>query len=434
MNAAPWMRDLFAWICAAVVATALGWQTSMGVAWSLWLLLGIGGLLAFVLSPWTRAWSPYAAGVLLILASASVAAPSTAVSVAFRVVGIGFLCLSGANQVFGRTKFASDKKAKDASVRSWLSLVVGAHLAFLLLAAAFHGQWVEFILYGFGLTLLAIAVIVTSVAVPREIVTVSVLFSLGFVVIASFAYGLTTPEAAVAGIRLRGLTANANTLGFYAFLLGSLALIVVRHSGLRITLLFFSGSVLLWTSSRASILAFAIVVLFVVLSRLSVTVVLAVLGATVAAAVAALTSPNAFSILDGVFRGDESRALSLTGAINAFRSSPLVGIGLANEDFEIASSPLRALAYAGIGGLLAVSVMWGAFIWHARTAGIQAVGFTAAAVVHSCFEGWLLSPISPLLLIFILVWWVIVRPVPGLSSKTSNQRQASYANPRKMIP
>ncbi|TFC94703.1 hypothetical protein E3T28_14510 [Cryobacterium sinapicolor] len=410
MSASEWKRGIFAPVGVAVAATAVGWQAASGVVGSVSFLVGVACLVALVVSPWVRAWAPYAAGVLFILLSASVFTTSTAVSVSLRVVGIGFLCLSGLVQVFGRSSFVTDKKMNAAALRSWLPSVVGSLLVFLLLAAAFHGQWIQFILYGFGLILLAIAVVVTAVAVPREIVTVSVIFALGFLVIASFVYGLTTPEVAVAGVRLRGLTPNANTLGFYTFLLGSLAMIVVPRLWTKLILLFFVGAVLLWTSSRASLLALAIVVFFVVLSRLSVTVVLAVLGAAGAAAVAAMVSPNALSILDGVFRGDKSRSVTLTGALDAFRSSPLVGIGLANEKSEIASSPLRALAYAGFGGLIAVLVIWVALIWHARTAGVQAVGFSLAAVVHSSFEGWLLSPVSPLLLIFVLVWWVIVRP------------------------
>lgn len=140
---------------------------------------------------------------------------------------------------------------------------------------------------------------------------------------------------------------------------------------------------------------------------------------------ASLVWPNSFSILDGFFRGDNSRALTITGAFDAFRSSPLIGIGMANEEFEIASSPLRALAYAGIGGLVAVLFMWTAFLWHSRTAGLPAVGFTLAAVVHSLFEGWLLSPVSPLLLTFVLVWVVVVKPETRHSRSPDFRQHAS---------
>lgn len=369
--------------------------------------------MALILSPWIRAWSPYAAGVIFILASASIIAPNTEVSVAFRVIGIGFLCFSGVGPASKLAGLLVDRQRRGPEMLSWLPLVAGSLFAFLLFAAAFHGQWVEFILYGFGLILLALAVTVTSITVPREVAKVGVIFALVFVVVGSLVYGLTTPDLAVEGARLRGLTPNANMLGFYAFLLGSIALIVVRLGWTRIVLLSFSGVVLLWTSSRASILALAIVFLFLVLSRLSATRVLALLGTAGAVAIAATVSPHVLGVLDGLFRRTDSRALTLTGAFDAFRSSPLIGIGLHNEEFEIASSPLRALAYAGIGGLLAVLVIWTALIWNSRTAGLPAVGFTLAAVVHSLFEGWLLSPVSPMLLTFVLVWGVVVRHGSG---------------------
>ncbi|TFD40339.1 hypothetical protein E3T37_06195 [Cryobacterium sp. TMT2-10] len=409
MGVSSLTRRILAPVAMVLVAAGLGWQAAAGPSGLVVLLFAIGGALVALLNSTVRALSPFTLGVLFILASASTFTGSIAQSVGFRIVGIALLCLSGlqkpsdiAGALPNRTRALSD-------LRMWLPWVTGSLLTFLLLATAFHGQALNFVLYGLGLVMLVVAVVATAVAVPELIVSSAVVLALGTMVVGSIILGLASPGVAIAGGRLRGLASNANLLGFYAFLFGSLAIIVVRHIGLKVILLVLAIMCVVWTSSRASALALVIVIIFGALRRVSATKALWLTGFITLVLVIAIALPQTFSVLDGVLRTDNSRSYSFDGAMGAFRSSPLIGTGLASEEVEIASSPLRALASAGVGGLIAVVVMWGALLFRSRKAGVLAMGFTLAAVVHSCFEGWLLSPVSPLLLIFVLVWWVIVR-------------------------
>ncbi|TFD80586.1 hypothetical protein [Cryobacterium fucosi] len=410
MGIPPLTRRFLAPVAMVLVAAGLGWQAAVGSTGFVVPFLALGGALLALTNSTARALFPYTLGVLFILASASTFTGSIAESVGFRIVGIALLCGGSLQKPLIIAGDKPDSRRNLAELSLWLPWVIGSLLVFLMLSTAFHGQVATFILYCVGLIMLAVAVVATAVSVPRRIVTTAVVLTLGTMVAGSLIMGFALPGMAIAGGRLRGLASNANLLAFYAFLLGSLAIIIVRHIGLRLVLLSLAIVCIVSTSSRASALALAIVVVVAALRRVSVTKVLWLTGLITLGIVIAVAVPQTLSVLDGVLRGGNSRSASFDGAIGAFRSSPLIGIGMASEEVEIASSPLRALATAGIGGLIAVVVIWGAFLWQSRKAGVLGVGFTLAAVVHSCFEGWLLSPVSPLLLIFVLVWWVIVQP------------------------
>lgn len=396
---------------AMITAASLGWLSASGAAWLLPLVLGVAGLLLLVLSASVRAIAPYTIGVLLIIASSTTFLPGndTVISLGLRVVGIGFLVLSSFQKSSRTASFSFDRELNSAEIWSWLPWVIVSYLLYLLLSTAFHGQWIDFILYGGGVVLLVVALVATAIAVPNQVVAKGVIAALVIVLALSVVYGLTVPSVGIAGTRLRGVTTNGNTLGFYAFLLGSLALIVVKNVRVRLVLFALSVVVIVWTSSRASALALAIVVVCVFLSRRSIVVVLAGFGVIGAGVVAGVAWPRTFDVLGGLLRDNNSRTQTIDSAIEAFRSSPLIGIGMGNSPDEIASSPLRALAFAGIGGLIAVIVLWISLLWFSRRGGIQTVGFAIAAIIHSLFEGWLLSPVGPLLLVFVLCWWVIVR-------------------------
>lgn len=398
---------------AAIFAGGLlGWLSISGTGWLLAVALGGVALFVFVPSASVRAVVAFAFGTILIIASATTFVPvgGTVISVGLRVVGVAFLALSRLQESFGTPVFGVEGRLGSSHMRSWLPWVIVSYSLYLVLSTALHGQWLNFILYGGGVVLLVIALIATASVDPYDVVAKGVIVALVFVLAMSCVYGLFVPSLGIAGTRLRGITSNGNTLGFYAFLLGSLALIEVKRAWVRHVLLTLSLVVVLWTSSRASLLALVIVILCVFLSKISKPAILTVFGLVGIVVVVGVLWPRAFDVLGGIIRGNNSRALSFDTAIEAFRSSPLIGVGMGNNVDEIASSPLRALAFAGIGGLLAVVLLWLSFLWFSRKGGIQIIGFSAAAIVHSFFEGWMLSPIGPLLLVFVVCWWVIVRP------------------------
>lgn len=397
---------------AILAGGLLGWLSISGTGWLL--AVALGGIAIFVFTPGgsIRAIVAFAFGTILIIASATTFVPvgGTVISVGLRVVGVVFLALSRLQQSSGTACFSVEKQPSFSRMRSWLPWVIISYLIYLILSTALHGQWMNFILYGGGVILLVIVLIATASADPYDVVAKGVIGALVFVLAMSVAYGLFVPSLGIAGTRLRGITSNGNTLGFYAFLLGSLALIEVKRAWVKFVLFTLALVVVLWTSSRASLLALVIVILCVFLSKQSKAAILTVFGLVGAVGVVGVLRPRTFDVLGGIIRGNNSRALSFDTAIDAFRSSPFIGVGMGNNVDEIASSPLRALAFAGIGGLIAVVLLWLSFLWFSRNGGIQIIGFSTAAIVHSFFEGWMLSPISPLLLVFVVCWWVIVRP------------------------
>lgn len=397
---------------AILAAGLLGWLSISGTGWLPAVALGGIAIFAFVRSASVRAIVAFSFGTILIMASATTFVPvgDTVISVGLRVVGVVFLALSRLQESFGTAGFSVEKRFSSSHMRAWLPWVIVSYLLYLILSTAFHGQWLNFIFYGGGVILLVIALIATASADPYDVVAKGVIVALVFVLAMSVVYGLFVPSLGIAGTRLRGITSNGNTLGFYAFLLGSLALIEVKRAWVRHVLFTLALVVVLWTSSRASLLALVIVILCVFLSKISKAAILTVFGLVGAVVVVGVLWPRAFDVLGGIIRGNNSRALSFDTAIGAFRSSPLIGVGMGNNVDEIASSPLRALAFAGIGGLLAVVLLWLSFLWFSRKGGILIIGFSVAAIIHSFFEGWMLSPISPLLLVFVVCWWVIVRP------------------------
>ncbi|WP_146069100.1 hypothetical protein [Cryobacterium sp. M23] len=428
MGVSPLTHRVLAPVTGALVAAAAGWQAAAGPTGFAIALIAICGSLVALLNSTVRALAPFTFGVLFILSSSTAFTVSPATSVLFRILGISLLCLCSLQRPSNVTGVPPDSKRNFAELRVWLPWVVGSLLAFLLLGFAFHGQAANFIFYGIGLVMLALAVVATAVAVPRRIVTIALVLALGITVVGSLISGLVIPEVAIAGGRLRGLTSNANLLGFYAFLLGSLAIVVIRHIGLKMVILALAGVCVVWTSSRGSALALAILLIFLVMKKLTATGFLVMTGLLALGFIVALALPQSLSVLDGLLRVTYSRAETFEIAIELFRSSPLIGIGVGNEEVEIASSPMRALATAGVGGLIAVIVMWVALLSYSRKAGLLGVGFTLAAVVHSFFEGWLLSPTSPLLIVFVLVWWVVVRHDTQVTSVHRDRRITPVEN------
>ena len=398
---------------AAILAGGLlGWLSITGMGWLLAAALAGVALFVFVPSASIRAVVAFAFGTILIISSATTFVPvgGTVISVGLRIVGVAFLTLSRLQKSPGTAGFSVEEQLSSARMRSLLPWVIVSYLLYLILSTAFHGQWLNFIFYGGGVILLVIVLIATASVDPYDVVAKGVIAALVFVLAMSVAYGLLVPSIGIAGTRLRGITSNGNTLGFYAFLLGSLALIEVKRAWVKLVLLTLAVVVVLWTSSRASLLALMVVILSVILSKLSKAGILSFFGLIVTVGVVVVLRPRTFDVFGGIIRGNNSRSLSLDTAIEAFRSSPLMGIGMGNNVDEIASSPLRALAFAGIGGLIAVILLWLSFLWFSRKGGIQIIGFSTAAIVHSFFEGWMLSPIGPLLLVFVVCYWVIVRP------------------------
>jgi len=418
-----------AWLGGAVMfgVLVLYATLSLDLRIGLSLVAATLALTAFSLYPTVRTGLGYAVGALLIIGASSTAisASETAavLSVGLRVVGFGVVI------VLSR-KRPADAGHMPRSRPRWI-YVFGVSLAcYFVIGAAFHGQVVTFVLYSAGLVLLVAAAVRAQASSDPQL-RIGVVLALSTIVGASLLYGLAVPSVGYESGRLRGFLENANTLGFFAFLLGASALILVRRSRWRVALLLLAAVVLVLTASRASALALVLVVLVLVARRGFLRAAAILLAIMLVVSVAYVFDPTLFDPLASLLRLNDSRSDSTSTAVRAFLSNPLIGVGVGNESSIIASSPFRALAQAGVVGLLAVLAMWVVLVAQGRRHGARALALAVAAIVHSIFEGWLLSPVSPLLAVFVLLWIAVIaddhqgRPMP---------QPAPAATPRPVRP
>jgi hypothetical protein len=413
------------WLLGAIAVGVLVLYLTLFVNLRLGLVLLVG-LLAIVLltvASTARASMGYATGSLLIIGASSTAVSSVegaaVFSVALRVIGFGVIILL-ASRASATAMAHPDTRPR----RKWI-YVIGASLgAYFIVGAAFHGQIVTFVLYSTGLVLLLVTV-VRSEGAADPALRLGLVLGLGILVGSSLLYGLGAPSAGYENGRLRGFMENSNTLGFFAFLLGAAALLLVRKIRWRSGLLLLAFAVLVLTASRASALALALVMAVLLIRRGILSTVGVVVGSGLAVALAYTFDPSLFDPFSSLLRFNDSRSDSTATAIEAFVTNPLIGVGVGNESSIIASSPFRALAQAGIVGLVAVVAIWMALLTAGARRGAPAFALAVAAVVHSIFEGWLLSPVSPLLAIFLVLWIAVLRdarPSPA-------QQSAPYLRP-----
>jgi hypothetical protein len=416
----------------ALWATTTALLTVLIVAVSTWigtvggaLLLLVALVLIFVIAfPRFRVATAYALGILLIVLAASNVAAYFASEDIFalgsRVAGFALLIAVAVS----RRHAPGDMLPVRRSV-GWLAPLGIGLAVYLVVGAGVHGQITALVLYTFGLVLL-LTTAVTQYKNADDDLRLGLIAALVVVVSASLVTGVMLPSIGIEGGRLRGIMENANSLGFFAFLLGVLGLLAVRSSGSRALCLVLAVAALIGTASRASALALLLVVALLALRKgLTIAIgALVVAGGT--AATIYLLAPTIFDPLATLLRLNDSRSGSIATALAAYESSPLVGVGLGNESSIIASSPFRALAQAGIFGLLGVLLMWVAMLGRAVRRSYALSSVAIAAVVHSFFEGWLLSPVSPLLAVFILLWVVIDKAPQGTS------KQSAKLNPQTL--
>jgi hypothetical protein len=337
---------------------------------------------------------------------------SSVPSVLLRLCAIGFIfCALAANP---RSR-VPNPFVVHSGFRSFSGILIPLGF-YLVIAALAHGSWVEFIGYIVGLMLLAIGLIAVF-RLPLESLYMGLLYAMLLFVGASLLAGGMIPDIAIAGGRLRGLTSNANLLGFYSFVLTALS-ILFRPGMLasRIALM-LAMVTLFWSGSRASMLAFVVLLLcYFAYSKSLGPKFIGIVFLTVFAIVFFFGFSDSL-LGKSLFDGTNSRLDSWLETVRVFDIAPWTGIGL-SESVEVASSPLRATVHAGVWGALAVLAMWVALFVSGRRSGWRSSALAMSAVTHSCFEGWLLSPIGPIFMIFMLLWVLACR-VGGESNSFS---------------
>jgi hypothetical protein len=294
------------------------------------------------------------------------------------------------------------------SVRSvaWFAPLLLAGMAIYLVAATLPHQEVgTFLLYGQGALLaVAYAWVIRRYARGPEVLT-GVLFGLLAVVACSLLMLLAAPHLAMLGGRLRGLTSNPNIFGFYCAIALTVVVLTKRHVLLVTVAGAMSLGALALTASRASLLIVVIAGIGWLALRRSTASRFMALAVAVVVGILLVQYP---ALLSGdamaIFRTHNSRQGSLEYTLAVLESHERLGIGLGNEIVQVASTPLRALVHAGYLGGIAVTVMYLVVLFCSWRAGRPTLLFGLAMVVHSLFEGWFLSPVGPMFLVFLAVW------------------------------
>lgn len=365
----------------------------------------VGGLvwLALLLDhPRTRVPLLYGTGIVLITSSAGVLSHPL-FAVAGRPAGVALIALAALSSP------VDDAVGSPRLAGRWASALCGPLATYVVVTTAPHGEWRELVLYLAAVCLPLLLIVATGGHLAVVDLVRGLTLGLWLTVGGSLVYGVVRPDLAIESDRLRGLLENANSLGFIAFVLGAVAILVpTRWSSASLAL---SVVALVWTASRASTLALIVVGLLELVRRKRYGVVAALAVAVGLGALLLSRLDLAGSPLDVLLRTNDSRSGSVDAALADVSSSPLWGIGLNNETAIIASSPFRALSNGGVLGILCVAVQ-GVLMLRTSLVTPQALIVVTAGLVHSMFEGWVLSPSSPFLLVFAAAWLLIAQVTP----------------------
>lgn len=367
-------------------------------------ILALVGLACFAMlaTKHVRMRGAVAIAVVLILSGSSVfVADSGAASIAVRFAGVAVFVIG-----------AVVSGAKPLARRScWQTAFVVPLAVFILVATIPSGLSTDLLVYGVSLVVFC-ALIYSSDRIDGKDLLVGVTWALSAVIVLSICLGVLSPGLAVEGSRLRGYFENANSLGFVVFLGVAVAILLPVGFALRLVLLVAGFVALVWSGSRASLLASLVLLCGWIVLRRPVLGALIFLGGIIAGQ-SALTYVSGISPeFEALFRDNNSRLGSVETALSDWRSSPVFGLGLNQESSVIASSQLRALAQGGALGAIAIILMCIILIVMAARRNRLVFVFTIAGVIHSFFEGWMLSPGAPLLMIFALIWAILYRRVP----------------------
>ncbi|WP_457973916.1 hypothetical protein [Arthrobacter sp. D1-17] len=355
-------------------------------------------------------------GVLAIFASSSSLGENGIISVLARISGLGAIVVGGLI-----AKAQKDLGQKRLSAGRFGSVLLPL-LLFLIFSTIPHGQFFQFAGYVLGLVLMWVA-LWASTYIDVDQIRYGLERGLAIMVVGSLISGITFPSIAVEGERLRGLANNANLLGFYCFALAAMVLLDRRRGVRSLVLLAASIAAIFAAASRGSMLGVALVFGMSALLSAGISRKIAIACIVLSAPVMGIWSREIALMDVALFRDNNSRDTSLANALSLFAANPYTGVGM-DDTLIIASSPLRALAYAGIWGGLSILFIYIGLLRLSLRENTAAGLFCIAAIVHSFLEGWLLSPISPLFTVFMFGLLVIMRSNPS----------SSRANPSEVVP
>jgi hypothetical protein len=382
---------------------------------------GLALVLGLVLLPLSRAVLVACSVVFVTLSSPYfLSEGEDAFGIAVRVVA--FVVLLRLSWPVRSADRVVDQAQSLRDTRAFVPLLLLAMLGYLVAATWPHGLFQTLVLYAQAVALaFAYSYVIARFTVGQDLLN-GVLGGLAVVVGVSWLLVLVAPGEALLGGRLRGLTSNPNFLGYCCAVVLALLVLSRRKAILGLVLAVPSLGALVFTGSRGSLLVVAIVCIgWLALRHSAASRIVALMAAT--AGVALLVAfPESLSSEDAfILRTNNSREDSLEYTLQVLRIYPYSGLGLNGEQVTVASSPLRALVHAGYPGGVAVLVMYCLILLFSWRAGKAALIFAIAMIAHSLLEGWLLSPVSPILLIFIAAWYALRKARDTTASETPVQ-------------
>ena len=302
-----------------------------------------------------------------------------------------------------------------------LFLFVAALWLTIMAVALPHGDWSMAINASLGVLAVSLMVVVPSRVLTRAEFQNSVTMVLLLFLLSSAVVTFFSPSIGMVNLRLRGLTANANLLGFYILLTITLSLIVEQRKRRIILVLVVAIPSLILTGSRTSAIALAVIIILGTIGRTG--YVSRAAGFLLVGLVTFFLS--SFGSGTGadttLLRSGDSRNLSWERAVWVYHYAPLVGVGIRNVDVEVASSPLRAFVGGGAVGLFFLVFAYIVLIVSSWRLGWGSFTLASGALVHSLGEGWLVSLTGPMVLMFVLAWLVI----------TANDTQVAGGEPSR---
>lgn len=348
-------------------------------------------------------------GTILIAASAG--GPAVPVNgqsgYLVRLAGVGCWIAAGLTRPGHRARPGPPHSTFAARIVAGLSL-------YGLVATWVAGQVENFAVVVVSIAVLWLCLISTSAWASTESVRRGLVAGLSVFVAGSLVVGVMLPSVGIEQGRLRGLAENANGLGCYAFILAAVAVTSLRSRGLVAAILAMSVGTIVWTGSRNSAIALAIVLITLGLANAGwPTRVLGLLIAAGVVAAALVFTPDLATLSEWLLARGNSRAESFAYAVGVVSEWTWTGVGLGGETVEVASTPLRALVAAGIWGGLAVVATWLAILAYGVRAGTRTTAVALGVIAFSVAEGVLLSPLGPFLLMLLVALVAVHRTETG---------------------
>lgn len=250
-----------------------------------------------------------------------------------------------------------------------------------------------------------------------------------FILLASFFASVVLSAAPLGWVsgRLTGVFLNANSAGIYTFLLMGVSLWMGKRYWIWIIP---AGTiVIIFTGSRASLLAIAVMFMVILIGRADWRMRMPIIGLVIS-----IGGPIVLWVWrqtqsieaegSSVLRTNNSRENVWGIAIDFIQKNPVLGAGYRATPESIGSSSYFKLlaefgfAFAGAGIMLAIFYLW----WSRFD--IVMLGITCGTLVNAIFEDWLLTAGAPMLAVYLMVLYAspqrtssLSTPVPGSDSK-----------------